>query len=318
MKKSINLILAISLPLFFSCSDIIEEDISDEKIITYAPNNNAIIEGTTVQFNWQELDDADEYNIQILNESNVIVLDSTVSNTIFDYELDTETYLWKVKGENFAYETDYSPLVQFTVIPFSDLEEQEVNLESPVDLLATNSITDYRFSWDPIETASYYDFEILELNTDKIIYTNYGITVSEISIDEDFIINDNAYKWQVRAFNNSSNTEFYYRTFYFDTTEPPAAFLTAPSATDTLNNNEEITFTWIFNDLGVEKTQITAVVEIAMDNNFSNILLTVPDNTTNTFTYTPTITGTYYWRVIGTDAAGNEGEYSTTGIFTVN
>ena len=317
MKKSIKLILAVFSVVFFSCDDVLEEDISDEKITIIAPTEGSIFEGNTVQFNWEEIEDADEYNIQIRNENNILVLDSAVVSNIFNYELESEAYQWQVRGQNFAYETDYSPLINFSVIPFSDLEEQEVNLQTPVDLLATNSITDFRFSWDAIETASSYDFEILELETDKIVYTNQ-LSVSEFTIDTEVLTEDNAYKWQVRAVNNSSQSDFYFRTLYFDTQVPPMATLLTPSSTDTLTNNEAITITWEYSDLGNMQTEITSVVEIASDDNFANILLTESDNTANTFSYTPTSTGSYYWRVIGTDAASNEGEYSDTGVFTVN
>ena len=129
-------------------------------------------------------------------------------------------------------------------------------------MLATNSTTDFRFSWTPIESASSYIFEILELDTDRIVHTQSNLTVTEFTLDEGIITEDNSYRWQVRAVNNSTSSDFSFRTFEFDTQEPPMAILESPRSTDSLSNNEAISITWRYNDQGNNQTQITSVLSL--------------------------------------------------------
>lgn len=110
MKKTIYGFMLLTL---MSCSDILRvEDISDEIVNILAPSNNAILNTTDVTFNWQEIDEADEYHIQIANpnftEAVQIVTDSIVASTNFSKTLGLGNYEWRVKAMNSAYETDYT------------------------------------------------------------------------------------------------------------------------------------------------------------------------------------------------------------------
>jgi len=298
---------------FFTCDDILEVDISDEEIAIYSPQEGAVIEGTEVIFSWEILEDADQYTIQVFNEQNAIVLDSTVTSNIFEYnDLDEETYTWKMKAENFAYETDYTELMQFTLTPNFNLEEQEVSLESPDDNFYTNDISNNRFSWDDISTATTYDFEILDAETNTILYSEDNITLSELNIDDDIITEDDTYIWQVRANNETSSTEFSTRTFIVDTQEPSTASISAPTDSETFQIDEEISFEWAFDD----EDNITSTIEISNDESFTDPFIE-NDITENSFTYTLTEAGTYYWKIKGTDEAGNEGDYNSTQTFVI-
>jgi len=112
------------LLLFFlitSCEEIInEENISNDTLQLLAPTNDAVLATKQkIAFNWEELEGADNYQLQIATPDFVsatqIILDTLISRT--DYMVDslaTKPYEWRVKGLNSAYETGYSTNV-FTV-----------------------------------------------------------------------------------------------------------------------------------------------------------------------------------------------------------
>lgn len=97
---------------FVSCSDIVRvEDISDKTVSILAPTNSAILNATDVTFNWQTVEEAEEYRIQIADpnftETLQIVTDSTITTTSFSKTLSIGSYEWRVKALNSAYQTDY-------------------------------------------------------------------------------------------------------------------------------------------------------------------------------------------------------------------
>ena len=317
MRKTTKAILAIFTLLFISCDDILEEDISDDTIDIITPTDNSFIEGSAVQFNWNDLDGADEYSIQVTDEVNIIILDTTVTSTVFRYDFEEDSYFWRIKGSNFAYETEYSTPSQFTIVPVSNFEDIELSLSNPIDDFKTNDLNSFRFSWNAISTAVSYDFEILEAESNRIIFSE-KLTVSEITLDMGTSIEDGSYIWQVRASNGVSLSNFSQRNFILDTEAPSSPALITPASNEELNNNEEITFSWEFPENDDSLTDIISILEIASDSDFDTIIHEELDINTTELQYTPSTTGTFYWRVFGTDAVGNEGVINDSGEFTIN
>lgn len=109
-----NKILLIGVfAMFYCCSEIVRvEDISEDTVNILAPTNNAILNTTDVSFNWQDLEDAEEYNIQIANpnfsEALQIVVDTTVTTSSLSKTLYVGSFEWRVKALNSSYETDYT------------------------------------------------------------------------------------------------------------------------------------------------------------------------------------------------------------------
>lgn len=102
--------------LFFitiSCEEIImEQDISNEKVQLLAPSNNAVLKAGAGSFNWDVVKGADKYRLQLaipnFAAANQVVVDTLITNTIFIKNLTVNTYQWRVKANNSAYETAYS------------------------------------------------------------------------------------------------------------------------------------------------------------------------------------------------------------------
>jgi len=108
-----NVILLLLTLQFFSCEEIIEvEDISEENIIILAPSNNVTLSESAINFSWQPIAYADEYQLQIVTPnfeaSEQIILDTIITASNHIKTLDGNDYQWRVKAINFAFETSYN------------------------------------------------------------------------------------------------------------------------------------------------------------------------------------------------------------------
>ncbi|WP_405567982.1 hypothetical protein [Polaribacter sp. Asnod6-C07] len=95
-----------------NCEAIFVEDISSETVILIAPSENSDVISGNIQFNWQEVPEANEYQIQIAtpNFDNAvqIILDSTQVKTYLVKDLEIGDYEWRVKAYNSGYSTNYA------------------------------------------------------------------------------------------------------------------------------------------------------------------------------------------------------------------
>ncbi|PHS07169.1 MAG: hypothetical protein COA88_09235 [Kordia sp.] len=319
MKISVS-IISIFLITLISCDDVLEEDITDDNITITAPLNGATVVSNTATFQWNSLNDADEYRVQVNNASNVIVLDSLVSINSFTSPLSPGEYSWRVRGENFAYQTAYTFPASFTLEASTDLTDQTVILLSPSDNFPTNTTTGQLVTWTGIATADSYSIEIdrvvsgsvstISQITD-ITDTSYTISSTDMSVDAVYI-------WKVKALNTATITETVYATrkILLDTQAPSAASLSTPGIDATESLDTAVLFVWNNpSDSGV--TSVTSVLEIADEISFTGIIQTY-NLAASSQSHSFTATGDYFWRVKNIDAAGNSSNYTTPRKVTIN
>ena len=316
MKRLTSSLCFLLVVLFWTCDDILEEDISDDLIVAIAPLDMAEIEGNSVQLRWESLEGADEYRLQILTDNQVVILDSLVENTLFDYQINPGEYAWRVRGENFAYESAYTSESTFSIVASLDLSNQIIVLESPEENIYLND-TGVNFTWQEISTANAYQFQLLEIDDDSnevVVFEVENLINPLVEINSDIISEDGEYIWQVKGTNTTSETIFYRRNFFVDTQNPPAPMVSSPTANQEFINTDEVNFIWNYDDMGAA---VTSVLEVALNDDFSTIVLT-EDIIENEFSNIFDTAGTYYWRVKGEDAAGNMGDFSEINSFIIN
>lgn len=314
MRKYISLSFIGLLTILTSCDDVLEEDISDTLLTIISPEDKTSIEGNSVQFRWNSIEGAKNYRLQIMRNNQIILLDSLINETIFNYQINPGSYTWRIRGENFAYKTPYTFENLFTISESLDLTNQLITLNNPSDNLYTNN-TDLSFSWQSISTADFYDFEIL--NSNNIIFQETDIVGSSINIPNNTISEDSKYTWQVKAKNATSSTVFFNRVFYIDTENPPAPTLQKPDDNQIFSSEQDITFSYTFTDTGAVKSNILSTIEISQDESFSKLFLSDTSDDDEIIISFNT-TGKYYWRVKGKDITGNQGSNSDSRSFTIN
>lgn len=110
MKK--NSVLLLLIILFSNCEAIFVEDISDATITILAPTEGSAITAGAVNFNWNPIDDASSYQLQIatpnFTNATQVVLDTTIAKTAFSTDLAIGNYQWRVKALNSDYQTNYT------------------------------------------------------------------------------------------------------------------------------------------------------------------------------------------------------------------
>jgi hypothetical protein len=316
MKKANRIFIALLALVIYSCDDIIEEDISNDSIQTISPIEGAIIEGNTVQFSWQQLDGADDYRIQIINNNQALILDSLATSSMFNYSLNPGNYQWRVKGENFAYTTQYTFPINFSVEASDNLINQNIILSTPSNNLYTND-TDIILTWQEIIGADYYDLEVAKLfGGEQTVLQETNITSTSFNLQSDIFDEDAEYQWKIKAVNASSQTNFSERSIFLDRQAPNQPVLVSPNDQET-STSFTTNFNWTNGtDMGNVQSALTTTFEISTDINFGSLLVS-EDLQNNSYQYIFDVTGVYYWRVINFDEAGNIGDYSAVHTLTI-
>lgn len=316
--KTLNKIIVISLSIFmFSCEDILEEDISDDIVQIISPTKDGVIESNVVNFKWNNLKGADKYRIQIYEYDQVLILDSLTTKTSLTLPLAAGNYIWRVRAENYAYQSTYSFPSNFATNIPDDLTNQQVILLTPDSDKYMNYIT-VSLNWESLDKATSYSVKVINTVTGREAFSQNDLTDTNITIDLPEPADGN-YEWRIKAKNTESETKQYgAKRFNIDTAAPnqPKNSLPADNATQTVNT--AMNFTWtIAQDTGTIKSPISYVVELASDADFTSISQTLYSNTA-TLQYTFSTAGIYYWRVRAVDLAGNVGTNSTGFKITVN
>lgn len=119
--KSLRVIVCVlSVLLIMSCEDVVFlEDISEDTITVLAPADGAQVINSNVNFNWEGIEGASGYKLQVaepnFEQANQIVVDTIASTISFFSILPSGDYEWRIKGINDSYQTEYS-IQSFKVI----------------------------------------------------------------------------------------------------------------------------------------------------------------------------------------------------------
>ncbi|MGH2667450.1 hypothetical protein [Flavobacterium sp.] len=323
--KTINKIMLFAIALIaFSCEDILEDDISNDTIQIISPLNGAQIESNVVKFQWNSLKGADKYRVQVYGDNQIVVLDSLVENkTNLTYPLTEGDYQWRVRGENFAYQSTYSVQSAFSMIVSDDLTNQQVVLSAPDNDTYVN-FTNVTLNWLTLVNATSYSVEVINVSNGQQVFLNPAITGTSVTMNNPNLT-DGIYEWRVKAKNSANATEtqqYASRRFSVDRVLPNQPGF-VPTSTPADNGspiaaNTSITFTWVIpSDSGNVMSPITYVIQFSNDN-FATQPFQSTDVTSTTFSQSFNTAGVYFWKVLAKDKAGNVSVPSVIRKFTLN
>lgn len=319
MKIVNKLMLIVIATLTFSCEDILEEDITNDMVQVVYPTEGVTIESNVAVFQWNRLEGADDYRVQVYTNNQFQIFDTLVNTNTVTLPLIAGTYQWRLRGENSAYESAYSFPIIFTVDESDDLTNQQVVLSAPSSTFATNQNT-ITLSWETLSAADYYEVQVTNTTSGNIAFTQNNITATNVVLNSSNITADGQYTWKVKAYNSTttSETQFSTRNFLVDTVVPNQPQNNQPQNNTSQTINQTVTFSWsISADSGIVQSAITYEIQIASDSNFTTIIQSSPVSATS-FQQSFTTAGDRYWRVRAKDAAGNIGAYSSGFKLTIN
>ena len=302
--------MAFFVLLVTGCEDILEEDISNEVMETINPISNDTLLGNTVNFSWLPVEGADNYRLQVQDHRGMQLIDSLVPENSHLMSIDPGNYFWKIRAENFAYNSNYSEEINFTMLASDNLIYSRVVFDTPTVNFSTNQ-SSIIFNWESVEYADSYRFQVRRIgNGQETILDESGLTENSYTFNTELIQTDGDYLWRVKASNQNSETNFTERKFILDRQAPGVPQLSEPS-NQFQTPYGAIEFKWQDISNTSEITDIYYDFEISDDVDFSNIIFAEQFEEVSV-TYTFEDSGTYYWRVRALDKAGNFGDFSNS------
>ncbi|WP_298140162.1 hypothetical protein [Flavobacterium sp.] len=184
------------------------DDFQSNTVVLVAPTNNLITNTASQTLSWQSIIGATNYQLQVFDSSNTLVLDQNTSSTTYNYTFAEGSFQWKVKASNGTDNTLYSArsiLVDFT-------PPNTPTLITPANASST-STTDVSFSWNrtPISGSSERD--------SIYIYTNSALTTlnskAQATSPYSKTLTSGTYYWRVKAFDSAGNVGNVSSTFNF-------------------------------------------------------------------------------------------------------
>lgn len=245
--------LLASVACLIQCGDVLEDNISKKSMNLLSPSDMAVINDDTVSFWWNRISGATSYEFHLVSPSFTnpvrVIMDSITSNNLLTLKLEDGAYEWEVRALNSGYATDYFYRgFSIELLPDSielDLTDLEFTLLTPQDE-ATLSEASVDFDWNSLDGAIRYRFWLATptlTNPEKIIVDS-TFTTSKISL----MLAPGRYQWQVRAENESSNTNYKVRSFSVESPQVDdlstlTIKLRAPADNLSITNNN-INFWW--------------------------------------------------------------------------
>lgn len=226
MKKGI-LTICIVLMVVWGCEDILEvPDISNQTVPILAPGEGSILNTNAVGFNWQTIEDATTYEVQIaipnFENTTQIILDSIISedtlgrvNTRIDQSLLNGNYAWRVKALNSDYETVYT-LSNFQVDGDENLDITAPNtpqLVTPANG-ASQTEASVNFSWTREDIPGTAERDSIFIFSDENLQ---NLTTKALGANKAFTANvaTGTFYWVVRAYDGAGNESDVSSTFNF-------------------------------------------------------------------------------------------------------
>lgn len=220
MKKQLRyLVIFLSLCLgFIACKDIIEEDISEEEIDLFSPQDEDTLSSQVITFWWKEVEGAINYRFELIDPNGFPIKTSIQTGTQLQFSIDSlqknENYTWRVRAENSSYESEFASRT-FFVSELINIKNAKVRLNFPTDQGSIDLSAQEKFGWTSVNGASKYVIQIsLEPFIANSVVDSAVTTLTEIlpgaviNIDTNSVDISRKYYWRVRAFNDLYTTSF--------------------------------------------------------------------------------------------------------------
>lgn len=224
MKKKVCTLLAVAF-LALGCEDILEvPDISNRTVPVLAPVEGSVLGANAVRFDWETIEDATGYNIQVAtpNFENAaqLVLDSVVEldtlghvPTRIDQNLFNGNYVWRIKAFNSDYETVYVEN-GFQVNGDENLDLIPPNtpqLVAPANG-ASQTETTVNFSWAREDVPGTAERDSIFIYSDENLQ---NLTTKALGANKTFsgTVSEGTYYWVVRAYDAGGNKSDFSTTF---------------------------------------------------------------------------------------------------------
>lgn len=175
------------------------EGFSGNTLILESPADNFSTSEIDITLSWEALDAAVEYRVQILDETDELLLDEVVTVTELDVTFTEGTFTWQVRGQI----TTESTLFSKRSITIDTTAPNIPELNSPInnEMIATGNID---FSWSRQDISGSEERDSIFIYSDN---TLQNIVTKGVGTDKSFntSLNAGTYFWAVQAFDIAGN-----------------------------------------------------------------------------------------------------------------
>lgn len=295
------------------------KDLDNDELIVITPIDGYNTEIQQVHFKWNELQGAENYQLQIVQPSFDSILqfvaDTILTGDEFHISLLPGSYVWRMRAYNGGSSTPWTAVRSLQVDSTSDLTGQSLTPLVPSSGTYTNQSYP-TLQCQPINIAELYHFEIRSGTSwaSGTYIVDSSSTVNSCTLLTP--LSEGRYFWGVQASNSlPSYTSVHNSELLVDLSVPGQPFnLTPNGSTQTTG---AFTFSWTRAiDNGVIQSPQSDSLFIFTDSGLTNLYKRITLNGTTHVDSIPTA-GAYYWIVKTFDAAGNIGQPSSTATITI-
>jgi len=314
MKKIVKhyWILALIPLLFSACSEFIEPSISSSKVYLEAPANNFQSPNYTLNFWWDNVDNALSYRLQVVSgrfdSVAYLVVDTLLKKNTFTLNLQPGKYQWHVRAENGSSQSAYSEGRSLNIL-YSSIKQQSVLLSSPTNGFLTNQ-SNITLQWASLYGATKYQLEI---------DTNNFVNESAVLVNKTYpglqanytFPKDQNYQWRVRAQNDTAQAQWsvIYNITY-NHTPPGVVTLIAPTNKQTVGTPVSLQWNSVTKAVKYKVYVLKSDSTTLYNSNYPTVV------TATNYSFNLGNTGEHvYWKITAIDAAGNESQPSVLRSF---
>lgn len=190
-------------------SVISNEDFASNVVVLNSPSNNLNSNSLSQTLSWSSIIGASEYQLQIFDANNTLVLNQMIATTSHTYLFSEGIFTWKVRASNGTDSTQYTS----RIILIDDTPPNVPALIAPTNL-STIDIDAISFTWNRVTILGSTEFDSLYL------YTNIGMT--DLVLKERVtsphnvtLLNTGTYYWYLKSFDLAGNQSSFSSTFSF-------------------------------------------------------------------------------------------------------
>jgi hypothetical protein len=184
------------------------QDFQSNTIVLTTPANNLVSNSVIQTLSWQPIIGATGYQIQIINDSNTIVLDQNTNNTSYNYTFSEGSFQWKVRASNGTENTLYSARTAL-------IDVTPPNIPLPINPTNFSTITtpNTSFEWTraPISGSTEKDSIYIYTNSSLSNLQSKNLATNPFTIP----LITGTYYWKLKAFDASGNSSNSSTTFSF-------------------------------------------------------------------------------------------------------
>lgn len=254
-----------------------------------------------VRFTWTAVDGATSYRVQVARDS-AFSYGMEVDNTVAGQDIRTQLseyntdHFWRVRAEAPGISSSWSEVRGFTT---EARALGTVRLLTPADAALLDGDVSIAFTWEPVDGAEVYDFEISESPGGTPLFLREVHGAAELIVSGLQLVQQKPYHWRVRARSAAGEGSWSMTRSFQLRPSPPQSIVLLLPAEGALVDPRKARLTWERDpNADLYFVQVATIADfsaLVWESSVSGPEAQPPALETST---------TYYWRVRGLNGAG--------------